>query len=140
MLGRCLCAAVTITAPDTREVHACHCSLCRRWGGGPLLSLHAGRDVRFDGLAHVTAYASSDWADRLFCSRCGTHLAWRMKDSGEYALPAGLFDGAAFELSSQIFVDHKPGWYDFANDTERLTEAEVLARYMGDAAGPAAPD
>ena len=34
--GQCLCGAVTFTAEGVEShVHVCHCSMCRRWNGGP---------------------------------------------------------------------------------------------------------
>ena len=44
MKGQCVCGAVRITIPDMNEVAACHCSTCRRWGGGPLFTVdHDGK-------------------------------------------------------------------------------------------------
>jgi hypothetical protein len=34
-----------------------------------------------------------------------------------------------FEFTEQIFIDRKPAYYDFANQTVTLTEAEVLAKF-----------
>lgn len=42
-------------------------------------------------------------------------------------LPLLLFaDNAGFETTSQIFIDCKAPYYDLANDTPKLTEAEFL--------------
>ncbi|MDY6983113.1 MAG: GFA family protein, partial [Pseudomonadota bacterium] len=76
MKGSCLCGAVTITAPDLSEIAACHCGMCRRWGGGPFMTLHAGQDVKVEG--DVKTYRSSDWAERAFCGTCGTHLYYHL--------------------------------------------------------------
>jgi hypothetical protein len=49
---------------------------------------------------------------------------------------AGLFqDGVEFEFTEQISIDQKPNYYEFANQTVNLTEAEVLAKFasVGDA-------
>jgi hypothetical protein len=130
MKGHCLCGAVGITAPDNPQMSACHCSMCRRWGGGPFLTVHCGPDVRISGSEHVTAFRCSDWAERAFCARCGAHLYYRLVPANEYIMAAGLFqDGTAFQFSEQIFVDEKPGSYAFANDTSELTGAEVFAKY-----------
>jgi hypothetical protein len=129
--GRCLCGAVQVTAKtDTRDVGACHCSMCRRWTGGPLLAVHCGAGVHFAGEAHISTYSSSDWAERGFCKRCGTHLFYRLKLDGQYALPVGLFDdGPGWVLAEQIFIDEKPSFYEFANQTKNLTGEEVFAAY-----------
>jgi len=131
MRGHCLCGAVAIDATNQSELSACHCGMCRRWGGGPLFSVNCGSDVRISGSESLTVFKSSDWAERAFCATCGTHLYYRMLPAGDYFMPAGLFqDGVGFELKEQIFIDKKPRYYDLANSTQNLTEAEVFAKYV----------
>lgn len=129
--GRCLCGSVHLTigaVPD--HLDACHCNMCRKWGGGPFLAIECGTDVQIDGEQHVTVFDSSAWAERGFCSKCGTHLFYRLKDSGQYMLPIGLLDDDPhIVFNSQIFIDEKPGYYTFANETENMTGAEVFAKY-----------
>ena len=130
MQGHCLCGAVTLTTPTQAHMSACHCGMCRRWGGGPLLAVHCGADVTVTGTDHVEVYRSSDWAERAFCRRCGTHLYYHLLPMNEYVLPAGLFGDQPFDFHLQIYVDHKPAAYDFANRTAMMTEAEVIAKFM----------
>lgn len=129
--GSCLCGQVTIAATlDNRSVGACHCSICRKWGGGPLLAVECGQEVSLTGSQHIQVYASSDWAERGFCRHCGTHLFYRLKQGGLYALPMGLLDDQPdWRLDHQVFIDEKPGFYSFAETTENLTGAEVFARF-----------
>ncbi|WP_425258501.1 GFA family protein [Rubrivivax sp. RP6-9] len=129
MNAQCLCSSVRLSSPDTREIGVCHCGVCRRWGGGPLLAVHCGADVHIEGSEHITDYASSQWAARGFCSKCGTHLYYKLLSSGEYFVPAGLFDTTEFELTSQIYVDNKPDYYSFSNETPMLTEQQFLERF-----------
>jgi hypothetical protein len=104
--------------------------MCRRWGGGPMMSVHCGSEVKVEGRPMVTTYKSSDWAERAFCSECGTHLYYRLVLANDYILSVGLFqDGPEFSFSEQIFIDRKPSSYSFSNNTENLTEAEVFAKY-----------
>ena len=132
MEGRCLCGSVTVTTPAQHNVEACHCSMCRRWGG-PFLAIHAGHEARFDSEQHIRRFASSEWAERGFCSQCGSHLFYYLKEPGIYILSAGLFaEQGDFQLHGQVFIDHKPGFYDFANDTITLTEAQVFAQFGAD--------
>jgi hypothetical protein len=130
MKGSCLCGSVSIVAPDHTSMNACHCGMCRRWGGGPLLSVHCGSDIQVSGKENVTAYPSSDWAERAFCAKCGTHLYYRLVPANDYALSVGLFqEGPEFEFTEQICIDRKPRSYAFANKTIEMTEAEVFAKY-----------
>jgi hypothetical protein len=94
------------------------------------MSVHCGSDVKFEGADKITTFRSSDWAERAFCSACGTHLYYRLIPANDHALSVGLFqDGPEFQFREQIFIDHKPRTYDFANATSKLTEAEVFAKY-----------
>jgi len=126
--GLCLCKNVKILAPSIRrKVWACHCDMCQRWGGGPLLSVDCGDDVRFEGGEYVAVYDSSVSADRGFCSCCGSHLFYRTKDDNCYFIPAGILDDSeGFELDIQVFTDTKPGYYCFANETREMTSTEFF--------------
>lgn len=129
--GQCLCGAVTIDAHSLQtHVGVCHCGMCRHWGGGPLMALRCEGDVSIEGSGYVTLFESSEWAERGFCKQCGTHLFYRLKQSQEYFLPAGLFDlDEELNFDHQVFIDKKPLYYHFANDTKNLTEAEVFAQF-----------
>lgn len=131
--GHCLCGAVRVTARRAgRSVGACHCGMCRRWTGGPLLAIDGGTDVRFDGEDHIGVFESSDWAERGFCKRCGTHLFYRLKQERRYFLPVGLLDESDdWTFDHQVFIDEKPEFYSFANDTRNMTGAEVFAQFSG---------
>ena len=113
--GQCLCGAVKFTATDVESrVHACHCSVCRKWSGGPGLAASVG-SVSFEGEENISRYGSSEWAERGFCSICGSNLFYLLKPS-RYIIEAGLFDEQDFELESEIFCADKPGWYEFAGE------------------------
>ena len=85
----------------------------------------AAQSPEITGSEHIAHYQSSEWAQRCFCKHCGTHLF--VKVGNDYYINAGLFaDNAGFETTSQIFIDCKAPYYDLANDTPKLTEAEFL--------------
>lgn len=129
--GSCLCGAVRFTAKHTSpHLGACHCKMCRQWGGGPLMAVDCGTDVSFEGQENISVFDSSPWAERGFCSKCGSHLFYRVKDTQQHIMAAGLFDNEAnFIFDHQVFIDEKPGYYHFANDTKVMTGAEVFAQY-----------
>lgn len=129
-LGKCLCGAVSVAIKmyDNR-ISTCHCSMCRKWGGGPLFAAEPVHDVRFSGAEHITVFSSSEWAERGFCKQCGTHLFYRLKEKEHYAIPVGLLDSDDWAFTQQIFIDQKPDFYTFANDTSMLTEQEVFAQH-----------
>ena len=92
-----------------------------------MLAVHCGPEVRFEGTEDVSVYASS--AERAFCKHCGTHLYYKLLATGEYFIPAGTFESGDFEIASQIYIDKKPGYYSFANQTPTLTEQQVIEQY-----------
>src|SRR5690606_14627957 len=121
--GSCLCGGVTIEAAAVSP-HAgvCHCSICRLWGGGPFMTIDCKDQVQITGSDKITSYQSSEWAERAFCSACGTHLYYRLKQNNQYVVAAGLFKlDEALTLDHQIFIDEKPSWYSFAQETTNLT-------------------
>ena len=129
--GNCLCGAVRITAKDAgNTVGACHCKMCRRWGGGPFMEIDCGTEVTFAGDENVRVFASSDWAERGFCKQCGTHLFYRLKATGNYSVPIGLLeDDEQLEFRHQVFVDERPSYYEFSNNTRDMTGAELIAKF-----------
>ncbi len=129
--GGCLCGAVTFTAEVKKTTHgACHCGMCRRWCGGAPFFYVSTQNVVFGGEENITRYASSDWAERGSCAKCGSSLFYYFKSAAAYAMSAGAFeDPSAFTLDKEIFVDEKPEGYAFAGDHERLTAAETMAKF-----------
>jgi hypothetical protein len=129
--GMCLCNSVSITVQSlNKSVGACHCNMCRRWGGGPFMEVNCGSEVTFTGEEYISIYNSSEWAERGFCNNCGTHLFYKLKEGNQHMVPVGLFDndeGLIFD--NQVFIDEKPAYYSFANKTEELTGAELFAKF-----------
>ncbi len=126
--GKCLCGSVTVKATPVRpHIEACHCDMCRAWGGMAFVGIQCGENVVFSGEENIARYPSSDWAERGFCMKCGTNLFYRFTPANNYSLTAGLFaDTGDLTLGEQIFIDEKPDWYDFAQDTPKKTGAEVI--------------
>lgn len=129
--GHCLCGAVKFTTSKLQKnVGACHCRICRKWGGGALMAVECGSEVVFDDEDQITTYDSSTWAERGFCKQCGSHLFYRLKETSQHFIPAGLFDEPqSFTFDHQVFIDEKPSYYDFSNKTQDMTGAEVFAKY-----------
>jgi len=129
--GSCLCGAVTINAQTvSHKVGVCHCSMCRKWSGGSLIAVEASGKVSFTGEENISRYQSSDWARRGFCNKCGSHLFYHLVENDQYIIPAGLFDDdSGFELEHQIFIEEKPHYYSFAEETKNMTGAEVFAEF-----------
>lgn len=130
--GRCLCGAVTFSFAAARhDVDVCHCAMCRRWTAGPFLSVPHHGTITFEGGQNIGIYNSSEWGERAFCKVCGTPLYWRFRGSDEYAMSAGaLDDQSGLTLATEIFIDEKPAYYAFANETKQMTGEEAMAAFM----------
>ena len=134
--GKCLCGAVTYSAKELKPgIGACHCSMCRRWAGGPLLAASAG-EVSWQGEDKIQTFKSSAWAERGFCTQCGSSLFYRVTApgpfQGSYQLAFGtLDDQSEFTIDKEWFIDKKPDAYTLAGEHKRLTEAEVFAMFGG---------
>lgn len=133
--ARCLCGAVAFEAVLLDGIGACHCSTCRRWGGGPLMAVNCGASVAVEHETAIGRYASSDWAERGFCRSCGSHLWYRLLPGnsfipeGQYLVSAGLFENQdGFVFDHEVFTDNNPGWYRFAGENTRkcLTEQDIM--------------
>jgi hypothetical protein len=130
MTGACLCKAVTFTADGVAsQFSACHCGMCRRWNGGAPYFAVAVASVAFATSEHIGRYESSPWAERGFCTRCGTHLFYFLRPAQRYLMAMGCFDDPSqLTMSREIFIDRKPDGYALSGDHERWTEAETFER------------
>ncbi|MGV2976230.1 GFA family protein [Roseibium alexandrii] len=125
--GKCLCGAVAFEATPLPTMSACHCHTCRKWGGGPFMAVPC-KNTSFSG--DITRYSVTDRAVRGFCPACGTHLFFYVKAADIYALPAGLFDDDPVpSLRAEYFIDQKPEYYCFAEQTKTLTGAEYFEKF-----------
>ena len=130
--GRCLCGAVEMQGRGAVELGVCHCSMCRRWTGGPFFGVQFADGLEITKGDALRWYQSSPWAERGFCGSCGATLFYRFKvGAGELHATAGPFDlpaGAA--IAQHIFVEEKPAYYEFADEAPRRTGAELMAEYQ----------
>lgn len=132
--GKCLCGAVTYRAEVRDDMSACHCGMCRRWAGGPLLAVGTNA-IAWSGEEHITVFTSSPWAERGFCNKCGSCLFYRMtaeKFRGFTSIAFGtLDDQSGLELTKEWFSDQRPDAYEFAGERRCITEAEAKAMLEG---------
>ncbi len=130
--GSCLCGSVKFTATITDPgLGACHCGMCQKWGSGAYMAVNVENNVSFQGEENISNYSSSDWAERGFCSKCGTHLYYKLKETKQHIMSLGVFDnqeGLIFD--HQIFIDRKSDLYSFEQKTKNMTEKVVFEKYF----------
>jgi len=121
--GGCLCGALRFRAA-VRPIDTgyCHCTLCQRSTGAPVL---AWASFPVDAFAYTagraTRYASSSWGHREFCKRCGTQICFRETDGATTVeVNLGCMDDAsAFSPEYHIHVDDRIPWFDTNDDLPR---------------------
>jgi len=134
MKARCLCGVTRFEVQlRNHEVAACHCSMCRRQTGGPLMTIDI-EDIHFVDQQYLSVFNSSEWAERGFCSICGTFIFWRTKDHSFANINVFTLEELPDDLdfNLEIYVDHQPAFYLFNNQTQKMTEAEVIEMFNSD--------
>ena len=133
MNGQCICGETTFEVElKNHDVHACHCSMCRRQTSGVNMTVDVVKgSLKFIQQKHLSVFNSSEWGERGFCNTCGTTIFWRTKDQSYcninvFSLNEPIED---LNLDMEIFIDSKPDFYTFQNQTKKLTEAEVVALF-----------
>ena len=124
--GSCLCGAVRYTvAGSVRDVHACHCTQCRKQSGHYVAAGAAPReDVVIEGADAITWFESSPGVRRGFCGTCGSHLFWDHRDLPTLSLNAGAFDRpTGLKVEQHIFVADKGDYYEL---TDGLPQFDTL--------------
>lgn len=131
--GKCLCGSVQFSVEAVHEIDVCHCTMCRKWNGGPFVGADIRGSVTFQADNTLTWYASSEWAKRGFCNKCGASLFYKLNEQDDFwSISAGLFDlPKGLSIGKEIFVDEKPDYYNFSGDQPRYTGPEFLAMIQG---------
>lgn len=96
------------------------------------MSVHGAGPGRFIKSDTLSWYRGSKWAERGFCTACGSSLFYRLANDHNAMLIAAvdaLDDASGLTLESHIYIDAKPDRYEFADDCPRLTEAETLKAF-----------
>ncbi|MEX0696941.1 MAG: GFA family protein [Dongiaceae bacterium] len=121
--GGCLCGAVRYRAEGPpRSVVYCHCRMCQRAAGAPVVPWATFPAAGFAVSAgDIAEFASSPGARRGFCKRCGTPLTFR-----EIAEPdwiditvASLDDPAALPPQDHIWTESSVSWLRIDDDLPR---------------------
>lgn len=122
--GGCLCGAIRFrsSAPPVRAV-ICHCSMCRRHSGAPALAFVHFPAESFTWLAGQPAwFRSSPYAERGFCSTCGSTIAMReevLRDRVQICVGT-LDDASAVRIDDHVWTSERIPWFDTKDDRPRF--------------------
>ena len=123
--GGCLCGGVRyrVTGP-LRSVVYCHCSQCRRTSGHFVAATFAAKDaLTVVDDESLEWFASSEFASRGFCSRCGSSLFWLAEARDYVSIMAGTLDEpTGLEAVEHIYVKDKGDYYDLKDDLPKARE------------------
>lgn len=111
--GGCHCGAIRFRAAGPlRQILICHCSDCLKltgtsWGASAVqaenFTLLAESGLRW--------YRSSEWAERGFCTSCGSQMFYRRDDLPLVSIAPGAFDCSdMLTVSGQIYARSHPSW------------------------------
>lgn len=129
LTGGCLCGAVRYRLTEKPVwSHNCHCSRCRKSGGGAFAS---NLFFPLDALSYTTGeellrsfkVPEAERFTHVFCSRCGSTLPFRNEARGLAGVPMGtLDDDPGLGPRAHIFVDSKAPWFAITDDLPQHTE------------------
>ena len=112
-----MCGSVRYQAlGDLRPICLCHCTMCRKASG----HYTAATAVPTENLT-ITGdtlqwYRSSDYAERGFCSECGSSLFFRPFGKKKTSIFVGSIDGdTGLQTDSQIWAEDKGDYYELPN-------------------------
>jgi hypothetical protein len=111
--GGCFCGEIRYRAEGAplRVMH-CHCTICRRVSGAPVVTWITFAVDRFRWTKGSPArLKSTPPASRWFCPACGTHMAFEIDGAKELDITVGSLDRPAeVEPGYHIFADTRLPW------------------------------
>lgn len=123
--GGCLCGAVRLAVEGPPvQTELCHCAMCRRAAGAPVVAWGTWPRERFRWTAgQPVVHASSNEARRSFCGACGTSLTFELVDAPDTVdvTLASLDDPTLFPPSRHIWTMSRLPWLRL---DERLPQHE----------------
>ncbi|HET7308011.1 MAG TPA: GFA family protein [Gammaproteobacteria bacterium] len=124
-IGSCLCGAVKYEIDGALgRTYYCHCSRCRKTSGSAFAANAVISPNQFritEGEDLLASFIASNGANRIFCSRCGSHLAVSQGD--QMRLRLGSLDTPLnAPLDMHIFVASKADWHQIFDDLPQYDE------------------
>jgi hypothetical protein len=121
--GGCLCGAVRYraTAAPVRGV-ICHCSMCRRHSGAPVLAfVHFTRGSFAWTGREPQRYRSSRYAERGFCAQCGSTVSMHedvLADRVQICV-GSLDDPGRVRIDDHVWTSERIAWFDVKDELPR---------------------
>ena len=122
--GGCLCGQLQFEydSPGLWCAH-CHCSLCQRAHGAPLVTWVGVAEERFRMIGGETLrwYRSSADSERGFCQTCGSTLFFRSgRWPGELHIVRSNIEGNIDTAPvAHVHCESRAGWFEFEDSLPR---------------------
>ena len=126
--GRCACGAVRFRVEaEPTDVIVCHCQTCRRWSGYFWGATHVSREaLSIEAGDTLTWWASSDLAERGFCSPCGSSLFYRRHDVDRISIAPGALElPTGLATTRHICVAEAGDYYDLDSSIPQNSGPEL---------------
>ncbi|MCB1708725.1 MAG: GFA family protein [Halioglobus sp.] len=122
--GACLCGEVRFEyQPPGLWCAHCHCSLCQRAHGAPLVTWVgvAEEQFRFTSDSALRWYRSSADSERGFCSHCGTTLFFRSQRwAGQmHIVRTNIHGDIDTGPSAHVHCESQASWFPFTDALPR---------------------
>ena len=119
--GECLCGAVQFAIqPPTKWCAHCHCSMCQRAHGAPVVTWVGVQTDQFSLLndGSLRWFASSQDARRGFCERCGSTLFFQSSRWPDEMHVVRACINGEIDRSPEVHVfgGGRAHWFDFSDE------------------------
>jgi hypothetical protein len=124
-VGGCLCGHLRYEVRDLIDAGYCHCRLCQRSTGAPVLAWATFPNVGFSySKGKPQSYRSSPKGLREFCAACGTQIAFHGNDAPTRIdiNIASLDEPASIEPEYHVWVGSRVPWFHIQDDLPRYTD------------------
>ena len=130
--GGCFCGAVRFEVTEIFDAGYCHCSICRRFSGAPLVvwANAPGRAFRVTS-GETRGFPSSDHWMRNFCPACGAPVFGRHPtppaDGSDLVCfsTASLDDPGAIRPTAHIWCGSRLSYFDVKDEIPRFADGEL---------------
>lgn len=126
--GGCFCGAIRYRIEaDPVASGYCHCTICQRSTGAPVLAWASFPVESFSYTrGRATTFHSSSWGHRQFCTTCGTQICYRdTVDANSVEVNVASLDSpASFPPDHHIFTKDRIAWFDTTDEFPRYEGSE----------------
>ena len=119
----CLCGGIKFkTEGNHRDVQNCHCSQCMKTHGHyAAYTKIEEQNIKFIKKTTLKWFKSSKRAKRGFCNKCGASVFFKVFNTKEICIAAGMFNKPIkLKTSINIFTEDKLDYYKIEQDIPKF--------------------